>query len=117
MKWQKQQQEEEMNKRGGRQRNRPRRQWRRDYLMSLIKVASMMESDREGRVRIGLGESPGEIGGGLLRSSSPSVVAQLFCLFICGVGRGRAKDKWGRGCGAEGVSVSVSVSVDLRNSA
>lgn len=48
MKWQKQQQQEEeemKKKRGRRQRNRPRRQWRRDYLMSLIKVASMMESD------------------------------------------------------------------------
>lgn len=46
MKWQKQQEEElEVEVRGG-QRNRPRRQWRRDYLMSLIKAASMMESDR-----------------------------------------------------------------------
>lgn len=51
------------------------------------------------------------------RSPSPSVVAQLFCLFICGVEEGRAKEGRGRGSAAEGVSVSVSVAVDLRNSA
>lgn len=51
------------------------------------------------------------------RSPSPSAVAQLFCLFICGVRGSRAKDRRGRGNGAEGVSVSVSVAVDLRNSA